>query len=84
MRLIMDFGRVMARARAILTNPKSEWPVIEAEQTTTKELYLRYILLLAAITPVAGFLKMSVYISWPWSSTCSLPLLAAAKMKCRP
>jgi hypothetical protein len=57
----MDFGRVMARAQAILTNPKSEWPVIEAEQTTTKELYLRYILLLAAITPVVGFLKMSVF-----------------------
>jgi hypothetical protein len=51
----------MARAQAILTNPKSEWPVIEAEQTTTKELYLRYILLLAAIAPVAGFLKMSVF-----------------------
>lgn len=57
----MDSGRLMTRARAILTNPKSEWPMIEAEQITTKELYLRYILLLAAITPVAGFLKMSVF-----------------------
>lgn len=57
----MDFGGLMARAQAILTNPKSEWPVIEVEQTSTKELYFSYILLLAAITPVAGFLKMSVF-----------------------
>lgn len=57
----MDFGRIMARVQAILTSPKNEWPVIAGEQTTTKELYAGYILLLAAIAPVTGFIKMSVF-----------------------
>jgi len=57
----MDFSRLMARVQAILTNPKGEWPVIAGEQTTIKELYVGYILLLAAIGPVAGFIKMSVF-----------------------
>jgi hypothetical protein len=56
----MDFGKLMERAKMILTSPKTEWDAIEKEQTTLKELYMGYILLLAAIGPVAGFLKMSV------------------------
>lgn len=57
----MDFGRMKARVQAILTNPKNEWPVIAGEQTTIKELYVSYILLLAAVGPLAGFLKMSIF-----------------------
>lgn len=57
----MDFAKLIARVQAILTRPKTEWPAIEAEQTSTKELYAGYILLLAAIGPLAGFLKMSIF-----------------------
>jgi hypothetical protein len=56
----MDFGKLMERVKMILTSPKAEWEVIEREQTSLKELYMSYILLLAAIGPVAGFLKMGV------------------------
>lgn len=56
----MDFAKLMARVQAILTSPKTEWPVIAAEQSTTKDLYIGYILLLAAIGPITGFFKMSV------------------------
>jgi hypothetical protein len=41
------------RAKNIITSPKTEWPVIEVEATTPKELYLNYIVILAAITPIA-------------------------------
>lgn len=57
----MDFGKIMARVQAILISPKTEWPVIAAEQATTQSLYSGYILLLAAIGPLAGFIKMSVF-----------------------
>ena len=57
----MDFAKLIARVQAILTRPKTEWHAIEAEQTSIKELYVGYILLLAAIGPLAGFLKMSIF-----------------------
>lgn len=57
----MDFGKLSERVKMMCTSPKTEWPVIEKEQTTLQELYMEYILLLAAIGPVAGFLKMSVF-----------------------
>jgi hypothetical protein len=56
----MDFQQLKLRVLAILKSPKAEWPVIAAEQTTVKELYIRYILVLAAISSVAGFIKMSL------------------------
>lgn len=57
----MDFGKLMARAKAILTTPATEWPVIAGEATTTRDLYLGYIVPLAAIGPIAGFIKLSVF-----------------------
>lgn len=56
----MDFGKLMTRARAILTTPATEWPAIAAEATTTRDLYLGYIVPLAAIGPIAGFIRLSV------------------------
>lgn len=56
----MDYNRIMTRVQAIVKNPKATWPVIANEQTTVRELYLGYILLLAAISPIAAFLKLSV------------------------
>jgi hypothetical protein len=55
----MDFSKLFARVKAILTSPASEWPVIAEEPTTTTGLYLNYILVLAAIPAVCGFIKMS-------------------------
>ncbi len=44
------------RVKNILMTPKTEWPVIEAEQTDVKSLYLEYILILAAIPAIAGII----------------------------
>ena len=44
------------RVIKIITNPKGEWPVIEAEQTDTAKLYREYIAILAAIPAIASFI----------------------------
>ena len=50
---------LQARVTKILTDPKTEWPVIEAESTTIDKLYRGYIMPLAAIPAVASFIGMS-------------------------
>ena len=49
------------RVIKIITNPKGEWPVIEAEQTDTAKLYREYIAILAAIGPIASFISSVVF-----------------------
>lgn len=48
------------RARNILLTPKTEWPGIAAEPDTAADLFKRYILILAALPVLAGFVKMSL------------------------
>lgn len=55
----MDFNKLIARAKAIITTPKTEWPVIAQEPTTPADLYKGYIIILAAIPAIAGFVKGS-------------------------
>jgi hypothetical protein len=52
---------LIGRAKAILLNPKQEWPVIEKETTTTAQLYTGYVIPLAAIGPVAQAIGLSVF-----------------------
>ena len=56
----MDLNKIIQRARALLVTPKTEWPVIAAEPTTVQALYRDYIMILAAIPPVAQFVKLSI------------------------
>ena len=56
----MDFAKIIARARAILTTPKTEWPVVAAEPATVQGIYTNYILVLAAVPAIAGFIKNSL------------------------
>ncbi|MGA7296672.1 MAG: Yip1 family protein [Rhodanobacteraceae bacterium] len=56
----MDFSTLMARVMAILSKPKTEWAVIAGESTSTGALYSKYIVWLAAIPPVFGFIKGSL------------------------
>ena len=45
------------RVKNILLSPKTEWPVIEQEQTDVKTLYLGYIMILAAIPAIATIIS---------------------------
>jgi len=56
----VDFNKLMARVKAILMTPKTEWPVIAAEPATVPDLYKNYIAILAAIPAIAGFIKGSL------------------------
>ncbi len=49
-----------ARIKGILLSPRAEWPVIAAEPDSVAGLYRRYILWIAALPAIAGFLKLSV------------------------
>lgn len=48
------------RAKAILLSPRKEWPIIEAEPATVGSLYTGYIIPLAAIPAIAGFIGLSL------------------------
>jgi hypothetical protein len=61
----MDLNKIIQRARAVLVTPRTEWPVIAAEPTTVQDLYREYIMILAAIAPVAQFVKVSI-LGYAW------------------
>jgi hypothetical protein len=44
---------LVTRVKNIILSPKTEWPVIDAEPETIGGLYTRYIMILAAIAPIA-------------------------------
>jgi hypothetical protein len=48
------------RAKNIIVSPKAEWPVIEAEPTSVKDIYSSYVIPLAAIPAAAGFLGTAI------------------------
>ena len=70
------------RAKNIIVSPKTEWPVIAAETTPAAQLVMGYVLPLAAISAIAGFIGTSlVGISTPFTGTFRMPItwgLAAA------
>jgi hypothetical protein len=66
---------MMDRIKAICLKPNAEWPVIEAETTSTRDLMIGYVVPLAAITPIAGFIG-GVFIgrTIPFVGTFHVPL----------
>ena len=69
-------GGIIERIKAILTWPRSEWPVIAAEPATVAGLYTRYIMWLAAIPAVFGFIKGSLIGHSMFGISVSTPVLA--------
>ncbi len=56
----MDSGKIIERVKAILTSPRTEWPVAAAEPATVSSLYAGYIAIVAALPIIAGFIKGSL------------------------
>ena len=48
------------RLKNILLSPKTEWPVIAGETATVQSLYVGYIMILAAIGPIALALRFGI------------------------
>jgi hypothetical protein len=63
------------RIKAICLKPNAEWPVIEAETTSTRDLMIGYVAPLAAIAPIASFVG-GVFIgrTIPFIGTYHVPL----------
>jgi hypothetical protein len=53
---------IFARVQAILLKPKEEWVKIKDEPTTIKQLFVPYVLILAAIPAVATFLGTVLFV----------------------
>jgi hypothetical protein len=47
-------GGIIARVVNVLTSPNTEWRVIATERATASDIFYRYVLILAAIPPVAS------------------------------
>ncbi|HEY0199151.1 MAG TPA: Yip1 family protein [Rhodanobacter sp.] len=56
----MDLGKIIARVKALLMTPKTEWPVAATEPATVGGLYAGYIALVATLPAIAGFIKGSL------------------------
>lgn len=52
---------IVDRAKAIILQPKAEWPVIQTEATPSGEIFTRYAVPLAAIGPVAQLLGSQLF-----------------------
>jgi hypothetical protein len=62
--------------KGILLSPKTEWPLIAQEPTTTVELYTGYVMLLAAFTAVLSLVHTSIIgVHMPFGDTVRLPLM---------
>ncbi len=51
---------IVARIKNILITPKPEWEVIKTENISVMDMVLKYTIILAAITPIAGFIGLSL------------------------
>jgi hypothetical protein len=56
----MDSGKIIERVKAILTTPRTEWPVAAAEPASVGGLYAGYIAIVAALPAIASFIKGSL------------------------
>ena len=66
------------RVKRILLSPKTEWEVIDAEETTPADLYTHYVMPLAAIGPVAHLIGSTVFgIPIPFVGTYRVPIGSA-------
>ncbi len=52
---------IIARIKAILTTPRSEWPIIARETTPTGDVFTSYVMPLAAIGPVAMLIGSPIF-----------------------
>jgi hypothetical protein len=69
---------IVDRVKNIILTPKSEWLVIASEATSVRELYLSYVLPLAAISPVARFIGICLFgFSFLFAGSFGMPIVWA-------
>ena len=64
------------RTKSILLQPRATWPAIEAEAADVAGLYTRYLMVLAAIPAVCGFIGMSLIGVGAFGISVRVPVVA--------
>lgn len=72
----IDSTALVARAKGILLNPTSEWAQIATERDQPKDVFLRYALPLALISPIASFIGGQVFGFGGFGISVSIGLMA--------
>lgn len=67
---------LVQRVQNILLKPRETWPEIEAEAATVSSIYKEYLVILAAIPAVAGFIGMSLVGVGAFGVSFRVPLLS--------
>jgi len=62
------------RVKGLVVDPRIEWRAIDAEEHTVQGLFTRYVMFLAAIPAVAGFIGMCIVGSGVFGHTVRMPL----------
>jgi len=66
---------LVERVKGILLSPNQEWQTISGETSSVAEIYKSYIIILAAIGPVASIIGMSIVgISLPFVGSFRIPI----------
>ena len=73
---------LVARAKGILLSPRNEWTVIDGEPATVASLYTGYIIPLAAIPAIAGFIGLSIFGVGVLGNTFRVPILRGLSSAC--
>ncbi len=69
---------IVERAKNIMLQPRAEWDRIAAEPVEVGKLYTTYVLPLAAIAAVAGFIGMSIFGVSGFGVSYRVPIVAGA------
>jgi hypothetical protein len=65
---------LVERAKSIILQPKQEWELIDREQYEVKDLFTNYVLILAAIPAVVGFVGASIVPLGGYLSSYRIPI----------
>ncbi len=67
---------IIDRIKGIILKPQEEWQTIAGETTPIVDLYKNYIIILAAIGPVASFIGLSIVgVSLPGFGSYKIPIV---------
>ena len=73
----IDTAWIIARVKAVLTNPKEIWGTLKSEPITTEQLFKYYLAPLAALSAICGFVGMVIFgISLPLVGTIRVPFFS--------
>lgn len=59
----IDFAWMIDRAKSVLTNPGGAWTAIKQDNHTVKDVYIKYLAVMAALGPLCTLIGMSLFTS---------------------